>query len=168
MNILLKYPGTVSYLLLIFLINYLFPYFPIYHFFGQPFSAADMAVGIIYVARDFSQREIGKNVLYAMILGCLASYLFADRQVVIASTCAFLVGETIDWSIYTFSGEPFSQRLLTSSLVSIPIDTAIFLYVMTQLNGAGMLVMTVGKGIGVIGVWCLWRARRQPVKSAAA
>jgi uncharacterized PurR-regulated membrane protein YhhQ (DUF165 family) len=168
MNIFLKYPGTLSYLLLIFLVNLLFPYVPSYKLFGQPFSAADLTIGIIYVARDFSQREIGKNVLYAMILACFASYLFADKQIVIASTCSFLVGETIDWGIYTFSGKPFSQRLLTSSLVSVPIDSAIFLYLINQLNSAGMIVMTLAKGVSVMCVWSLWRVRRQPLKNAAA
>jgi hypothetical protein len=78
MNILLKYPGTVSYLLLIFLVNLLFPYFPLYKFFGPPFSAGDLTIGIIYVARDFSQREIGKNVLFSQLYVC--GQANSDRQ----------------------------------------------------------------------------------------
>jgi uncharacterized PurR-regulated membrane protein YhhQ (DUF165 family) len=164
MNAIWRYPGTVSYLLLIFFVNLLFPYFPFYHFLGAPFSAGDLTIGVIYVARDFSQREIGKNVLYVMVLGCAMSYLFAERQIVIASTCAFLVGETIDWAIYTFSGKPFSQRLLTSSLFSIPADTVIFLYLIDQLNSAGMIVMTLAKAFGVMSVWILWRMRQRPLQ----
>jgi uncharacterized PurR-regulated membrane protein YhhQ (DUF165 family) len=94
-----------------------------------------------------------------MILGCIASYIFADKQMVIASTCAFLVGETIDWCIYTFSGKPFSQRLLASSLFSVPIDSAIFLYLINQFNSSGMLVMILAKSFGVMCVWSLWRIR---------
>jgi uncharacterized PurR-regulated membrane protein YhhQ (DUF165 family) len=87
--------------------------------------------------------------------------MFADKQIVIASTGAFLVGESIDWGIYTLSGKPFSQRLLTSSLFSVPIDSAIFLYLINQFNSAGMLVMTAAKSVGVLCVWSLWRFRQQ-------
>jgi uncharacterized PurR-regulated membrane protein YhhQ (DUF165 family) len=155
-------PGTISYLLAIFFVNLLFPYFPVYHFLGPPFSAGDITVGVIYIARDFAQREIGKNVLYVMMAGCAASYLFAGREVVIASTCAFVVGELIDWAIYTFSGKPFSQRLLTSSLISIPADTVIFLSLINQLNSAGVLVMILAKAVGVMSVWAIWRTQQKP------
>jgi uncharacterized PurR-regulated membrane protein YhhQ (DUF165 family) len=165
MNFLLRYPGTVSYLILIFFVNLLFPYFPISHLLGPPFSAGDLTVGVIYVARDFAQREVGRHVLFVMVSGCLMSYLFAEKAVVIASTCAFLAGETIEWAIYTFSGKPFSQRVLTSSLLGIPVDTIIFLYLINQLNSTGVLVMILAKSVGVMTVWLLWRTRRQPLTS---
>ena len=160
MNLIWRYPGTLSYLLLIFFVNLLFPYFPFYHLLGSAFSAGDLTIGVIYIARDFSQREIGKNVLYVMVLGCAMSYLFAEKQIVIASTCAFLIGETIDWAIYTFSGKPFSERLLTSSLFSVPADTIVFLYLINQLNHAGFLVMTLAKAFGVLSIWVIWRIHR--------
>jgi hypothetical protein len=81
------------------------------------------------------------------------SYWFAEQHVVIASTCAFLAGESIEWAIYTFSGKPFAQRILTSSLLSIPVDTIIFLYLINQLNSAGVLVMILAKSVGVMAVW---------------
>ena len=167
MSNLFKYPGAISYLLLIFLVNLAFPYLPIYTIFHSPFSAGDFTVGVIYIARDFAQREVGKNVIYLMIIGCVLSYLFADRQIALASICAFGVGETIDWSLYTFLSRPFSQRLLASSMLSVPVDTVIFLYLINQLNFAGFMVMTSAKLLGISMVWLSWR-RRQSMQLVAA
>jgi queuosine precursor transporter len=160
MNFIAKYPGACAYLLLIIAVNISFPYLPFYHVMGQAYSAGDIMIGFIYVARDFAQREAGKNVLYLMALGCAASYLFTDQQIVIASIAAFIGGESIDWAIYTFSGKPFSQRLLLSSLFSVPVDSAIFLYFINQLNTAGMLVMILAKTVGVLLIWMLWRGKK--------
>jgi queuosine precursor transporter len=160
MQTFIKYPGAISYLLLIFLVNLLFPHMPVYTIFDSPFSACDFTVGAIYIARDFAQREVGKNVLYLMIAGCLLSYAFANKQIAIASILAFIVGETIDWGIYTYARRPFSQRLLASSMVSVPFDTAIFLYFINQLNIAGFMVMTTAKLVGISCVWLLWQSRK--------
>jgi uncharacterized PurR-regulated membrane protein YhhQ (DUF165 family) len=156
----MKYIGTISYLVFIFLVNLLFPVMPVYHLWGSPYSACDITIGSIYILRDFSQREIGGKVLFVMLAGCAASYFFANKQVVFASICSFMVGETIDWAIYTFTGKPFSQRLLTSSLFSIPADTVIFLYLINQLNAVGFLVMTLAKCVGVLFIWLSWRVRQ--------
>jgi uncharacterized PurR-regulated membrane protein YhhQ (DUF165 family) len=160
MSFIVKHPGACAYLFLIIAVNIAFPYLPFYHFIGQVFSAGDIMIGFIYVARDVAQREVGKKVLYLMLLGCAASYLFTDKQIVIASIAAFIGGESIDWAIYTFSGKPFSQRLLLSSLFSVPIDSAIFLYFINQLNTAGIVVMILAKSAGVLLIWLLWRGKQ--------
>jgi queuosine precursor transporter len=156
----MKYIGTIGYLVFIFLVNLLFPVMPVYRLWGSPYSGCDIIIGAIYILRDFSQREIGGKVLYVMIAGCAASYVFASKQIVIASICSFLVGETIDWAVYTFTRKPFSQRLLTSSLFSIPADSAVFLYLINQLNAAGLLVMTLAKSVGILFIWLSWRFRQ--------
>jgi uncharacterized PurR-regulated membrane protein YhhQ (DUF165 family) len=150
----MKYAGTLGYLTFIFLVNILFPIMPIYKLWGSPFSGCDILVGVIYILRDFSQREIGRKVLYVMLIGCAASYFFAIKQIVLASICSFIAGETIDWAIYTFS-----QRLLSSSLISVPIDSALFLFMINQLNIAGFLVMTGAKMCGIFCVWLGWKWR---------
>ena len=164
----MKYAGTLSYLIFIFLVNILFPFVPVYKLWGSPVSGCDVLIGVIYILRDFSQREIGKKVLYVMLIGCAASYFFAIKQIVLASICSFAVGEAIDWAIYTLSGKPFSQRLLSSSLISVPIDSALFLYMINQLNGIGFLVMTGAKMCGIFCVWLGWKWRNnQPSPYAA-
>jgi len=157
----MKYKGTIGYLVFIFLVNLLFPVMPVYSLWGSPYSGCDIIIGAIYILRDFSQREIGGKVLFVMMAGCAASYFFAIKQIVFASICSFLVGETIDWAIYTFTGKPFSQRLLISSLFSVPADSAVFLYLINQLNAAGLLVMIGAKSVGILFIWFSWRFRQR-------
>jgi hypothetical protein len=157
----MKYAGTLGYLSFIFLVNLLFPIMPVYKLWGSPFSGCDVIIGLIYLLRDFSQREIGSKVIFVMIIGCAASYFFAIKQIVLASISSFIVGETIDWLIFTFTRKPFSQRLLTSSVLSVPADSAIFLYMINQLNMAGFFVMTVAKMVGIFALWLAWYVRHR-------
>jgi uncharacterized PurR-regulated membrane protein YhhQ (DUF165 family) len=156
----MKYFNSLSYLVGIILVNCLFAYLPTYSIAGAVFSSGDILVGIIYILRDFSQREIGKNVLYVMLLGCLFSYLFADKQVSVASISSFFVGETIEWAIFTFTRKPLSQRLLLSSMLSVPADSIIFLYMLNQLNIIGFVVLTSAKILGISALWAYWRKKQ--------
>jgi uncharacterized PurR-regulated membrane protein YhhQ (DUF165 family) len=159
----MKYFSSAIYIVGIFLVNYLFPYLPMYSISGSVFSSGDVLIGVIYILRDFSQREVGGKVIYLMIVGCILSYLFASKPVAIASISAFAVGETIDWAIYSYTRRPFSERLLLSTLFSVPVDSIIFLYLLNQLNAAGFVVLTGGKVVGILFAWGYWRTRRDRV-----
>lgn len=157
----MKYLSTSSYLLMICLVNCSFAYLPTYSVWGSTFSMGDIIVGVIYILRDFAQREIGGKVFYVMVVGCILSYALADRQIAVASICSFMVGETIDWFFYTYTKKPLSQRLLSSSMLSIPVDTVIFLYLINQLTIASFFVMTLAKAIGILFIWQLWHRRQR-------
>jgi len=154
------FPATLAYLLFIVLLNTLFSYVPNFHLLGEPISIADFVVGLIYVLRDFAQRETKHWVIVAMLLGCLISWLLAEHQAAIASVAAFAVGETIDWSIFTFTKKPLSQRILYSSLISAPLDSVVNLYFLHQLNMVGLSLMIATKTMGVLCLWLYWRLRR--------
>lgn len=156
-----KYACTILYIILIILVNNLFVYAPVLTLFGAPFSSADMVVGIVYLMRDFSQRELGHYVIVAMLLGCALSYYLASKEVAFASVMSFFVGEFIDWVIFTYTKKPLSQRLLSSTLICAPIDSSVFLYCVGQLNLVGVLVLTLGKAVGIFSVWLYWRWRIQ-------
>ena len=151
------YPATLSYLFFIVLLNTLFTYVPDIDFAGQPVSIADFVVGLIYVFRDFAQRESRHWVIPAMLLGCLISWFFAEEQAALASVAAFAVGEILDWGIYTFTRKPLSRRILWSSLISSPIDSAVLLYFLERLQWTNFAVMTLTKFAGVILLWLYWR-----------
>lgn len=153
-------PATLSYIVCIICINALFTYVPTVYVHGSPVSPADLVVGVIYVLRDFAQREVKHWVLLAMIIGALLSYVLALKIVAIASLCAFVVGETLDWSIFTFTKKPFSERILWSSLISTPADSFVFLYMMHALNLWGVILLTAGKFIGVLGLWGYWKYQK--------
>ncbi len=157
-----RYLITISYIAMIVLLNVLVVRLPFVAAFGQHFSLADLFVGSIYLVRDFAQRELRHKVLYAMLAGVILSYILATPEIALASASAFLVGELIDWSIFTFSGKPLSQRLLYSSLISAPIDTMVFLGVAGRLHVFEVGMMTLGKFIGVLALWLMWKIKTAP------
>lgn len=156
-----RYKATLSYILLIVVLNKLYVVTPLTMFFQEMVSPIDITVGMVYVFRDFAQREIGKSVLYAMLLAGLLSYILADQTVAFASLTAFMVGEFIDWGIFTYTNKPLSQRLLWSALFSAPIDSFVFLALVGRANILAMSVMTLTKFLGVLIVWSIWRLQRR-------
>lgn len=91
----------------------------------HPFT---VITGLVLVVRDFAQREIKHWIFAAMIAGLALSTLTAWPVIVVASGVAFLISETADWAVYTFSNRPLSQRILISSCISAPIDQVLFIY----------------------------------------
>lgn len=161
MNYLSKYIGTLSYIICVLLVNVAFTHLPFFQVMGSELSPGDILVGSIYVVRDFAQREIGHKVIFAMIVAAILSYLLADPSVAKASLSAFVVGEMIDWAIFSFTKKPLSQRLLWSSAISSPIDSAIFLGVMDHYSHLEFTVMSIGKIFGVLVLWWCWKLRAQ-------
>ncbi len=155
-----KLTATLSYIGCIVLLNCLFVKLPGISAFGQAFSPADAVVGIIYIVRDFAQREIKHYIFLAMLIGSVISYSLADPVIALASVSAFVSGEVCDWGIFTFTQKPLSERLLLSSIISSPIDSIVFLSVAHRLHFLPFTVMTVGKIIGVMLLWLLWQQRQ--------
>jgi len=122
---------AVVYVALMPVINWSFgavQTFPIpEQFGGGMFQPLAIVTGLVLVARDFAQRELKHWVWGAMIAGLLLSSLTSWITVVIASGLAFLISETVDWAVYTFSKKPLSQRIMISSLASAPLDQIVFI-----------------------------------------
>lgn len=114
---------------------------------------ASLAVGFAFVLRDYAQRAIGHKVILAMLIGAALSYWLASPFVATASLVAFLVSEGIDWAIYTYSGKSFAQRILLSSALSTPIDSAVFLLMVGKFGWLAVTLMTASKMIGAALVW---------------
>jgi len=133
---------------------------PMLRILGCETSLMDPLAGIVYLIRDFAQRELSHKVFFAMAIGAILSYFLATPTVALASVCAFIAGELVDWTTFTFSKKPLSQRLIGSSLISAPVDTFIFLHILGYLNWLSYLLMCVGKILGVMVVWLIWRYRR--------
>lgn len=156
-----RFSCTIAYIIAIIAINNIFVYAPYITIGSSLVSTGDIVVGAVYILRDFVQREIKHYVIIAMFIGCFLSYVLADKQIAIASVCAFFVGEFIDWMIYTFTKKPLSQRLLWSSGISAPVDSVIFLYLTHMLNAPGLVALTIGKFLGILSIWYFWRLRNQ-------
>tara|TARA_R100001132_G_C3255535_1_gene81240 strand:- start:212 stop:685 length:474 start_codon:yes stop_codon:yes gene_type:complete len=152
-------PWTIAYVALIVLINIGFSVVPLVPVFGEMFPPLSLAVGLIFVARDFAQREIGHKVIGAMILAAFLSWLMADPFVALASITAFLISEFSDWGIYTWTKKPFADRILISSIVSTPLDSGVFLAMIGHFSILNTILMTVAKMAGALVVW--WMLKRQ-------
>lgn len=94
---------------------------------GGMFQPLAIVTGLVLVVRDFAQRELRHWIWGAMIVGLALSTLTSWITVVVASGLAFLVSETIDWAVYTFTNRPLSQRIMISSLASAPLDQIVFI-----------------------------------------
>ena len=160
MSKLLSFRFTALYVALIVLVNYGFSVVPLVKLpDGTMWPPMSLVVGFIFVVRDFAQREIGHRVIIAMLIGAALSYVMADPYVAAASAAAFLVSEAADWLIYSLTKRPFSQRILYSSLLSTPLDSAVFLFGIGHFSIAGVVTMTISKLAGAFVVWWLIRRR---------
>lgn len=154
------YKASLLYLFFIVAINYAFAYAPMIHIGQAAAPSATLLAGFIYVLRDLAQRQCGHKVWIAMLAGCALSYGLASHETAIASALAFLVGESLDWAVFTFTGWPLSRRILLSSSLSAPIDSLIFLSMIGWLSGPGFALMVLVKLLGVVMLWGVWRYRR--------
>ena len=160
----MTYRFTVLYICLIVLVNWGFTVVPLVDLSGgKNWPPMSLVVGLIFVARDYAQREIGHRVIIAMLIAASLSYVMASPFVAVASLAAFLISEFADWAIYSFTHRPFSQRILISSLISTPLDSIVFLAVIGHLSVVGALAMTVSKMLGALVVWRLVRRREAQV-----
>ena len=153
------YKYTLGYVLLIVLINFGFTVVPLVPLFGEMFPPLSLIVGLIFVARDFAQKEIGHKVIVALLVAGILSWVMASPFVALASVTAFFVSEFSDWGVYTWTKKPFAQRILISSIVSTPFDSAVFLAMIGHFSILNTLLMTVAKMVGALIVWGMVRNR---------
>jgi queuosine precursor transporter len=124
---------------------------------------ANLIVGAVFVLRDYAQRAIGHYVLLATAVAGLITYVMVDPGLAKASLIAFTLSEMTDWAVYSFTKRPLQNRILLSSLFSVPVDTLAFQYLAQYLSPASFSTEVVSKAIGVAIVWFLlrWRFARQ-------
>ena len=156
------------YILNIVIVNYAFMFVPSYISPGGiVWTPVALLVGFIFVVRDYAQREIGHKIILAMLVGGVISWYLATPAIAVASILAFLVGEFMDWGVYTFTKKPFSQRILLSSLLSTPVDSVVFLSLIDMLSLPTLLSMTISKMLGALAVFYIVRRREITAQNMA-
>ncbi|MEM9668457.1 MAG: hypothetical protein AAF950_05985 [Pseudomonadota bacterium] len=131
-----------------------------------------MVTGLVFVVRDFVQREIGHKVLIIMAMAIAWSFYYSWPVIALASGLAFAVSEGVDWLLFTFTKYRLSTRILLSSAIACPIDTTIFLYGAdlarqmalgdepgSMFHIANWVVFVVGKMVGAVIVSYVIRKR---------
>ena len=153
---------ALLYIATIVLVNCAFSMVPVFFLpGGEAWSPVALVVGFIFVIRDYAQREIGHKVLLAMLVGGGISWFMAEPKVAMASICAFLVGELLDWIVYTFTKRPFSQRVLLSSAIGTPLDSMVFMAMIGLFSIPSVIIMTASKMLGATVVFLLARQRER-------
>ena len=148
------------YVVSVVLVNWLFAVVPpIALPGGEVWPPISLFVGFIFIIRDYAQRAIGHRVLFAMLVGAVLSYFMAGPEIALASMAAFMLGELADWAMYSYTGRPFSQRILLSSLISAPVDSAVFLFLINMAGLGSIAIMTLSKLVGACIVFFLVRRR---------
>ncbi len=157
---------TLIYILLIPLINWSFTWAPFWELLpGWAFNPVTVVTGLVLVARDFAQREIGHYVLIAMGIALALTYYTSGGELAFASGLAFLISEVVDWAMFTFTKYRLSTRVLLSSALAAPIDTTAFLYVAENIREGmfttpNVVMSIVGKMVGALFIWWLLRRRQ--------
>lgn len=165
---MMTYRFTALYIALIVAVNYGFTVVPLMELpGGVMWPPMSLVVGFVFIVRDFAQREIGHKILFAMAAGVALSYVMADPFVAMWSAVAFLVSELADWAVYSFTKRPMSERVIYSSFISAPLDSAVFLIGLGIATGAGIATMSASKLLGAFVVWYLIRRREQKGALAA-
>ena len=142
-----------------------------------------MVTGMVFVVRDFVQREMGHRVLIVMAMAVAWSFYYAWPVIALASGMAFAISEGVDWLLFTFTKYRLSTRILLSSALAAPVDTTVFLYGadLAKQMQLGMdpgnslhiwnwIVFVIGKMVGAVIVSAIIRRRedRGLVDPAAA
>ncbi|MFZ2586852.1 MAG: hypothetical protein WAZ18_01825 [Alphaproteobacteria bacterium] len=96
---------------------------------GTAFSWAGLLIGLLFILRDFCQREVGTHgALAAIALASFITYHLTTPELALAGLGAFAIAELADWAIFSFTQKPLAERILYSSLLAGPLDTALFLW----------------------------------------
>jgi uncharacterized PurR-regulated membrane protein YhhQ (DUF165 family) len=122
---------------------------------------ANLVVGFVFVLRDYGQRHVGHKILLATLLAGIITYFMVDPAIAVASITAFALSEMTDWAVYSFTKRPLQQRILLSSLVSVPLDTLAFQYLANYLTPAAFSIEVLSKALGVFIVWYLLKLRSE-------
>lgn len=95
---------------------------------GAMVPPASVVAGAVFIARDFAHRANPRAIWPAMIAAALLSALFVHPTVAVASLVAFGVSEGLDALVFVRASGSFRKRVILSSLIAVPIDTVLFLW----------------------------------------
>ena len=163
---------TLVYVALIPFINWSFTWAPMVELpWGWAFNPVTIVTGLVLVVRDFAQREIGHRVLFAMVVALALTVWFAGPELAIASGLAFAISELVDWALFTFTKLRLSTRVLLSSALAAPIDSAAFLWLAEsirpgQFTAENVTMSIIGKMLGAFVI--AWIVRQQEKNGAYA
>lgn len=135
---------TLLYVLSAVLVNALFLLIPPVHLGAMVFPLGSLVVGGTFILRDYAQAEVGHRVVLATLVGTGITALMSPG-LAFASGTAFLVSELADWAVFSRWPGSFRSRVVASSVIGSPLDSALFMSLAGFFSWPGVLLMTVSK-----------------------
>ena len=120
-----------------------------------------IAVGSVFVTRDYAQRALGHWVVVPMVSALALSYWLASPFVALASAAAFAISESTDWLIFTITKRPLKDRVLWSCAASAPVDSFVFLAMIGALGVVPLTFSVASKMAAALIVWGAYSARER-------
>jgi len=154
-------PFIIAYLAMVVFVNLGFSYLPTLGTPLGPIPAMAFFVGLVFVLRDYAQRAAGHHVLWAILGACGISWVLGDPVVVYASVASFAVSELLDYAIFTITKKPFHQRVAISSLIAVPVDSALFLTLIGYASWGSILAMSLSKFAASAILYAVYEARKR-------
>ena len=151
----------IAYLAMVVFVNLGFSYLPTLGTPLGPIPAMAFFVGLVFVLRDYAQRAAGHHVLWAILVACGISWVLGDPVVVYASVASFAVSELLDYAIFTITKKPFHQRVAISSLIAVPVDSALFLTLIGYASWGSILAMSLSKFAASAILYAVYEARKR-------
>lgn len=121
-----KYIIGILYVISILLGNFFIIWFGLFNIGPFLVPAGAVWIGLTFSMRDLTQKCWGKKKVWIFMIASTIVTGIINKDVALASVVAFLIGESIDWAVFTFTNKPLKWRLIFSNLISTPVDTAIF------------------------------------------
>lgn len=160
-------PWVYLYVALIPFVNWSFAHVPTVSMpDGGAWSPMAIVTGLVLVVRDFAQREVGHAIFLPLLVGIFVSFFMAPPAIALASAAAFAISETVDWAVYSFTKRPLSERVLISSAIGAPVDSAVF-WLLASLSVPGVftwstvLTAIASKLLGSYVVYLLLKRRER-------
>lgn len=135
---------TVAYVASVVVVNALFIWLPPFQVGGVFLTWGSFVVGGTFILRDYAQREVGHRVLWATLLGTAITAAMS-AQLALASGVAFLLSEVLDWAVFSRWPGSFRSRVVASSVIGAPVDSALFMLMAGFFSWPGVAVMTASK-----------------------
>ncbi|MBK9446167.1 MAG: VUT family protein [Betaproteobacteria bacterium] len=140
---------TLAYVGSVVLVNAMFILLPPFMAGGVVLTWGSFVVGATFILRDFAQREVGHRVLWATLIGTAITAAMS-AELALASGAAFLASELLDWAVFTRLPGSFRCRVVASSLIGAPVDSALFMLLAGFFSWPGVAVMTASKLVALV------------------
>lgn len=136
--------SVVLYVASVVVVNAMFILLPPFQLGGMFLTAGSLVCGSTFVLRDLADRRVGNKVVFATLFATAITAAMS-AQLAAASGVAFLLSEMVDMAVFRRWPGSFKARVVASSIIGTPIDSAVFMLMAGFFSWPGLAVMVASK-----------------------